>query len=349
MSFNEEKRNAIKKYMLEKIRKDDENFIRKTAETFAVSETSVRRYLKSCEEERIISVDPTKYCRYILSTVEKTWPLKNDGSLEEDRIFFSNVRPLLENLPKNVLDIWSYVFAEIMNNAIEHSEATEIKYSLKSDCLYTEVSILDNGIGIFKSIQDFIEKEENKQIDIEQAMLELYKGKLTTNPSCHSGEGIFFSSKMLTEFAILSDNTIFSFRSDEKEKFVQSHLISYYTKLKKVGTMVVMRLENDTITTSKDVFDSFAPLEEGFIKTLIPMREVCPLGNPVARSQARRILKRLDEFKEVIFDFNGIEFMGQGFADEIFRVFQNAHPDIVLRPINANEAVLGMIQHVIRA
>lgn len=349
MSFNDEKRNAIKKYMLEKIRKDDENFIRKTAETFAVSETSVRRYLKSCEEERIISVDPTKYCRYILSTVEKTWPLKNDGSLEEDRIFFSNVRPLLENLPKNVLDIWSYVFAEIMNNAIEHSEATEIKYSIKRDCLYTEVSILDNGIGIFKSIQDFIEKEENKQIDIEQAMLELYKGKLTTNPSCHSGEGIFFSSKMLTEFAILSDNTIFSFRSDEKEKFVQSHLISYYTKLKKVGTMVVMRLENDTITTSKDVFDSFAPLEEGFIKTLIPMREVCPLGNPVARSQARRILKRLDEFKEVIFDFNGIEFMGQGFADEIFRVFQNAHPDIVLRPINANEAVLGMIQHVIRA
>lgn len=55
------------------------------------------------------------------------------------------------------------------------------------------------------------------------------------------------------------------------------------------------------------------------------------------------------EFQEVIFDFNGIEFMGQGFADEIFRVFQNAHPDIVLRPINANEAVLGMIQHVIRA
>ena len=53
--------------------------------------------------------------------------------------------------------------------------------------------------------------------------------------------------------------------------------------------------------------------------------------------------------EKFIFDFNGIDFMGQGFADEIFRVFQNAHPDIVLRPINANEAVLGMIQHVIRA
>ena len=81
----------------------------------------------------------------------------------------------------------------------------------------------------------------------------------------------------------------------------------------------------------------------------IILKEVCPYGNPVARSHARRILRDKDEFKEVFFDFNGIEFMGQGFADEIFRVFQNAHPDIVLRPINANEAVLGMIQHVIRA
>lgn len=60
-------------------------------------------------------------------------------------------------------------------------------------------------------------KRRNKQIDIEQAMLELYKGKLTTNPSCHSGEGIFFSSKMLTEFAILSDNTIFHFAVMKKK------------------------------------------------------------------------------------------------------------------------------------
>ena len=346
MSFNEEKRNAIKKYMLEKIRKDDENFIRKTADTFAVSETSVRRYLKSCEQERIISVDPAKYCGYILSTVEQTWNLKNDGSLEEDRIFFSNVRPLLENLPKNVLDIWSYVFAEIMNNAIEHSEATEIKYSIKRDCLYTEVSILDNGIGIFKSIQDFIEKEENKQIDIEQAMLELYKGKLTTNLKEHSGEGIFFSSRMLTEFAILSDHAIFSMKSENRESFIRSHLIAYYTRLEKVGTMVVMKLENQPAHTSKDIFDRFAPIERGFVRTEIPMREMCPLGNPVARSQARRILRRLDEFEEIIFDFQGIDFMGQGFADEIFRVFQNRHPSIRLIPVNANESVLGMIHHV---
>lgn len=81
----------------------------------------------------------------------------------------------------------------------------------------------------------------------------------------------------------------------------------------------------------------------------IILKDECKYGDPVARSHARRILRKKDEFKEIIFDFKGIDFMGQGFADEIFRVFQNAHPDIILRPVNANKAVLGMIQHVIHA
>ena len=137
-------------------------------------------------------------------------------------------------------------------------------------------------------------------------------------------------------------------RKADRDRFVQSHLISYYTKMEEIGTMAVMKLENESKRTSREVFDSFTPLEEGFVKTMIPMKEMCPLGDPVARSQARRILRRLDEFREIIFDFCDIDFMGQGFADEVFRVFQNQHPDITLTVINANESVLGMIRHIKR-
>lgn len=45
-------------------------------------------------------------------------------------------------------------------------------------------------------------------------------------------------------------------------------------------------------------------------------------------------------------DFTGIEFMGQGFADEIFRVFQNKYPELVLKPVHANASVLGMVNYV---
>ena len=92
----------------------------------------------------------------------------------------------------------------------------------------------------------------------------------------------------------------------------------------------------------------FAPIDEGFVKTRIPIAEVCPFAEPIARSQARRILQRLEEFKEIEFDFEGVEFMGQGFADEVFRVFQNRYPHIKLVPSHANATVLGMIKHVRR-
>ena len=47
--------------------------------------------------------------------------------------------------------------------------------------------------------------------------------------------------------------------------------------------------------------------------------------DPVARSHARRVLKDAEGYKELVIDFQGIEFMGRGFADEVFRVFQEEH------------------------
>lgn len=171
---------------------------------------------------------------------------------------------------------------------------------------------------------------------------------MTTSEENHSGEGIFFTSKFLNEFAIWSDNVIFSQGCYEKEAFVQSHLIKYFNKLNYIGTMVVMKLENQTTRKIEEVFNMFAPIEEGFVKTRIPIKEVCPYGEPIARSQARRILHRLEEFKQVELDFAGVAFMGQGFADEIFRVFQRKHPEVEFIPINACPTVLGMIKHVRR-
>jgi hypothetical protein len=41
----------------------------------------------------------------------------------------------------------------------------------------------------------------------------------------------------------------------------------------------------------------------------------------ISRSQAKRLLARIELFKIVLFDFSGVETIGQAFADEIFRVF----------------------------
>ena len=56
----------------------------------------------------------------------------------------------------------------------------------------------------------------------------------------------------------------------------------------------------------------------------------------------------LEQFEQAEFDFSEIDFMGQGFADEVFRVFKAHHPEVEIIPINACPRVLGMIKHVQR-
>ena len=68
--------------------------------------------------------------------------------------------------------------------------------------------------------------------------------------------------------------------------------------------------------------------------------------NLVSRSQARRVIQRFERFREVLLDFEGVESIGQGFADEIFRVFKNEHPAVTLTVVRAGSAVARMIQHV---
>lgn len=66
----------------------------------------------------------------------------------------------------------------------------------------------------------------------------------------------------------------------------------------------------------------------------------------ISRSQAKRVVARLDLFKTILFDFTGVPTIGQAFADEIFRVFANEHPNIALLPIHANSEVQRMIVRV---
>jgi hypothetical protein len=106
-----------------------------------------------------------------------------------------------------------------------------------------------------------------------------------------------------------------------------------------------MRLNNHTARTSKKVFDQFSTDDDyGFTKTVVPV-ELAQYGdnNLVSRSQAKRLLARIEKFKVVVFDFDGVALIGQAFADEIFRVFALSHPGIILEHLNANNEVSKMI------
>ncbi|MNC91933.1 hypothetical protein D3C83_82760 [compost metagenome] len=65
----------------------------------------------------------------------------------------------------------------------------------------------------------------------------------------------------------------------------------------------------------------------------------------VSRSEAKRLVANLDKFSEIVLDFRDVSSVGQGFADEVFRVFARRHPAIRILTENANPAVDAMLRH----
>ena len=105
----------------------------------------------------------------------------------------------------NALSIWSYGFTEIYNNVVDHSGSDTVWIEVEKTALTTNVVILDRGIGIFTKIKTALDL-----LDERHAVLELTKGKLTTDPASHTGEGIFFTSRMFDMFSILSGEVFLS-------------------------------------------------------------------------------------------------------------------------------------------
>lgn len=252
----------------------------------------------------------------------------------------------------NIQQIWSYAFTEMLNNAIEHSQSETIFISLEQSYLSTSIFILDKGIGIFNNIVNYMKNTyQRNDVEIEDAIMELFKGKLTTAESNHSGEGIFFTSRLMDDFFILSSNTTFSHNNISEH--IQKEFIKKELSENKgfsgvnCGTMVYLQMSNYSQKDIKEVFDMYAPVDSGFIKTNIPIKHACcEFGYPVSRSQARRLCARFDEFEEITLDFSEVDNIGQAFAHEIFHVFQKNHPNLKIVVKNAIPYVANMIARV---
>lgn len=326
----------IHAFIINNVEKHPADIARLTANKFDITRQAVNRHIKRLvDEHTLIQHGNTRNCSYLLHPLTE-WQERYllADKLEEDVIWGRDVATLLDPLPENVLDIWHYGLTEMLNNAIDHSAGTTLTVELRKTAASTELTIYDDGIGIFKKIQT-----ELDLLDLRHAILELAKGKLTTDPDNHTGEGIFFTSRMFDDFYILAGNIYFSHRFSEKKDWLLEG--DEYAS----GTKVWMRLNNHTSRTAKNIFDKFASGDDfGFTKTVVPVR-LAQYGNDklVSRSQAKRMLVRIDRFKTVLFDFAGVDMIGIAFADEVFRVFALKHPEIEIIPVKTNSAIKRVI------
>lgn len=222
----------------------------------------------------------------------------------------------------------------MVNNAIDHSHGSTPWLEAEAYPDKIVLSIRDNGVGISHKIAKELDLHDDRE-----AILELAKGKFTTDPSSHSGEGIFFTSRVFDTFGLISHDLSWVHDLGDDDWLIES------AQQQTEGTWVLLAIHTDIQRTLQSVYDCFAaPEEYAFSKTHVPVL-LAKYGDTqlISRSQAKRVLLRLDHFEEVFLDFKGAEKIGQAFADEIFRVFANAHSDIKPVYINTTPQIEAMI------
>jgi anti-sigma regulatory factor (Ser/Thr protein kinase) len=341
-------KNEIRRFILAELERHPDDIAKVAAEHFGITRQAVHRHLDALLNDGLIeATGRTRRKRYTLKREIVKAVLSLKDNRDEDRVWRTIVEPHLIGLSENVLRVCQYGFTEIFNNAIDHSEGSAAVVIISRSAKRVEMLVADNGVGIFEKIKSKFDLEDHRH-----AILELVKGKLTTDESRHTGEGIFFASRMFDHFSISSAKLVFAHDTE----FGDDWLIEDEDKTEgasalleqAMSTVIRMAISAESPRKANDVFDRYADPEAddyAFSRTRVPLK-LAQYGQDllVSRSQARRILARFERFKEVFLDFSAVESIGQAFADEIFRVYATGHPEMKLTVVNANEQVTRMIR-----
>jgi anti-sigma regulatory factor (Ser/Thr protein kinase) len=223
----------VRNFILQSVEAHPSDVARLAAEKFKISRQTANEHLRRlCAEEVLTGTGETSariYTLRVLKNWQKTYQLAS--GIQEDEILDVDVATAIGDLPQNVRSIWGTAFTEMFNNVLDHSSAAEATVEIRKTAIDTQMVIYDNGVGIFKKIQQALSLPDERY-----AIIELSKGKFTTDPSKHSGEGIFFTSRMCDQFDLLSGGLCFTRKPNSQLDWVSEKF--------KNGTTVWMKLDN---------------------------------------------------------------------------------------------------------
>ncbi len=258
--------------------------------------------------------------------------------LVEDRVWddISAEVPEMADLPEIADRALHTAIIELVDNAISHSNGRHVEVSFRKAHDRLILEVVDDGEGIFDHLA-----HENELADGMEALRQLTKGKLTSMPAEHSGEGIFLLARIADFFEVESGGLVWMVDNEIDDVGIASTQVQ-------PGTRVRFEIDVATTTSLESVF---AEASEGF--ELARRRVVVKLFETanrfLSRSEAKKLLEGLERFRNVVLDFKGVEAVGQGFVDEMFRVWASRHPNTRLDPINMVPPIAFIVEHGRRA
>lgn len=315
---------------------------------FGLSRQQVSRYLTDLVKQGIITSHGTgrgvNYTlvkdtgKNLLSSGELS--LDQLSQLGEEKVFQTWVQHSIQAYPKNIKSIIHHGFTELTNNVIDHADANKFWFKIFDDHIRNKLimEIHDDGVGVFRRNQIAFACR-----NLFEAVVETAKGKRTSQPKKHAGEGLFFTSRLFDYFRLQANGIEWLYLSA-----IDDWSIATIEDIK--GSHIITMIDKASLKKPEDIFVNYTDEEFQFSKNALFIVEPLTIQaqeEHVSRSEAKRLLMGAEKFKHIIIDFKNTTRIGQGFADEIFRIFQQKHPQLTIETRNMNKAVEAMVKHIL--
>lgn len=259
------------------------------------------------------------------------------AGLDEHQPWVRDFAPCLVLSP-DAARLARHAFTELVNNAIDHSGGSQVTVSMRQTPTHVQLLVSDDGCGLFHRLGEAFDLH-----DPAHAMLELSKGKLTSQPDHHSGRGLFFTARIADVLDLHANASAFQRRAWDGGRWHGTRALAAQ------GTSVFVAIALDSPRRVDTLLREHSAdgAGYGFERTVVPLRL---LGSPRAgldsRAQARQAAARLPQFRRAELDFSGIDELGHAFADELFRVFARANPAVELVPLHMAPRVQALVDSV---
>jgi len=322
--------------VVEALSNGETELARYVSRQFGVTRQAASHHLRGLIRRGVLrGTGATRRRRYSLPLLRdwsQAYPV--DAELSADRVWRAGVRPQIPAVPEGVLSICHYGVHEAVANALHHSGAPRVVVAVECTAAWMTLLVSDEGVGIFRKVRDAARLDNDRD-----AVLELVKGRFTTEPITRSGEGVFYAARLFDQLVIRSGSLLLL-----RDRASEDWLVEEKDPI--AGTHVWMRIRPWATHSPRDAFARYsAPAgHERFLRTDVPVSMAAQAGEDlVSRAQAQRLLARLSGFAEAVLDFRGVTYIGPAFADELFRVFPAQRPRVSLVVARASDEVRATI------
>ena len=318
----------VRNYIINNLSSHKKDIIRMVVRKFGLSRQAALRHMYILiTDGKVTATGRTKDRSYQLKSLEeKSFSFSITPELKEDQIFHEKISIYLDNLAPEIREICEYGFSQIMNNIISHSKGETCQIYILRNVGKFSFRIVDDGVGVLSKVAKHFSLENERH-----AVLELSKGKITTDPSHHTGDGLFFVSRLFDRFILESSGLAWKHN-------LKNGKWSVTPVNRKKGTSVFLEINTLSNKSLKNMMKEYSANGRMiFNRTCIPvLLSKLDSEHLFSRSQAKRLTQNLDGYKNICFDFTGLDMVSHSFADEVFRVYQKEKPHQKLEWKNSN-------------